>query len=127
MLARCAELYDHHPEHCTELHHCRELAAHGGDRHAQLALGLWFARMDGDGKRQAHGIAAVNFKRAIRWLTQAGEQGLADAWYALSRIYLKPEFSQRSVAEAQLYLERADDMDTMAWRLARMRAGVPGS
>jgi hypothetical protein len=58
-------------------------------------LGLWFARMDSEGKRQSAGIAAVNFKRAIRWLTQAGEQGLAEAWYALSRIYMKPEFSQR--------------------------------
>jgi TPR repeat protein len=93
-----------------QLQQCRELAACGGDRHAQLALGLWFARMDGDGKRQRHGIAAVNFKRAIRWLTLAGEQGLAEAWYALSRIYLKPEFSQRCVAEAQTYLERAAEL-----------------
>ncbi|MQA38682.1 hypothetical protein GEV02_11010 [Rugamonas sp. FT29W] len=121
LLARCAELYDHHPEHRAELHHCRELAAYGGERHAQLALGLWFARMDGDGKRQAEGIAAVNFKRAIRWLTQAGEQGLAEAWYALSRIYLKPEFSQRSVAEAQGYLERAADM---GHGLAQLECGM---
>ncbi len=110
LLARCAELLDGLPDHEADLRHCRELAAHGGDRAAQLALGLWFARMDGEGRRQANGIAAVNFKRAIRWLTLAGEQGLADAWYALSRIYLKPEFSQRSVAEAQGYLERAADM-----------------
>jgi len=99
------------------LHQCRELAAVSGDRNAQLALGLWFARMDGDGKRQNHGIAAANFKKAIRWLTQAGEQGLADAWYALSRIYLKPEFSQRCVAEAQSYLERAAEMGHCAAQL----------
>lgn len=117
LLARCAELFDGNTEHRDVLHHCRELAAHGGDRHAQLALGLWFARMDGDGKRQADGIAAVNFKRAIRWLTQAGDQGLAEAWYGLSRIYLKPEFSQRCVAEAQAYLERAADMGHCAAQL----------
>ena len=121
LLARCAALLDEeagrHAEFRDELHHCRELAAHGGDRQAQLALGLWFARMDGDGRRQVNGIAAVNFKRAIRWLTQAGEQGLADAWYALSRIYLKPEFSQRCVAEAQGYLERAADMGHCAAQL----------
>jgi len=117
LLARCAELFDSNSEHRDALHHCRELAAHGGDRHAQLALGLWFARMDGDGKRQLNGIAAVNFKRAIRWLTQAGDQGLAEAWYALSRIYLKPEFSQRCVAEAQAYLERAADMGHCAAQL----------
>jgi len=129
LLARCAELLgqndgdaaprnveSHHAEPhdrglCeAELRRCRELAAHGGERNAQLALGLWFARMDGDGKRQSTGIAAVNFKRAIRWLTLAGEQGLAEAWFALSRIYLKPEFSQRCVAEAQAYLERAAEM-----------------
>jgi len=109
LLARCAELLAP-SETDAELQQCRELAACGGDRNAQLALGLWFARMDGDGKRQSSGIAAVNFKRAIRWLTLAGEQGLAEAWFALSRIYLKPEFSQRSVAEAQTYLERAAEM-----------------
>ncbi|RZT05878.1 hypothetical protein SAMN05216319_4825 [Duganella sp. CF402] len=107
LLARCAELL---APSDAELQQCRELAAWGGDRNAQLALGLWFARMDGDGKRQSSGIAAVNFKRAIRWLTLAGEQGLAEAWFALSRIYLKPEFSHRCVAEAQTYLERAAEM-----------------
>ncbi|WP_373888208.1 hypothetical protein [Massilia sp. Root351] len=104
----------------TELH-CRELAAHGGDRTAQLALGLWFARMNREGERLREGIPAVNFKRAIRWLTQAGEQGLADAWFALSRIYIKPEFSQRSVSEAQACLERAADMGHSA---AQLECGI---
>ncbi|MBY0556720.1 MAG: hypothetical protein K2P77_05920 [Burkholderiaceae bacterium] len=114
LLSRCAELLEARADACdaaqAELLQYRELAAYGGDRQAQLALGLWFARMDGEGKRQPHGIAAANFKRAIRWLTLAGEQGLAEAWFALSRIYLKPEFSQRCVAEAQRYLERAAEM-----------------
>jgi TPR repeat protein len=127
LLARCAELLDPQ-QRDPQLEQCRELAAHGGERSAQLALGLWFARMDGEGRRQSNGIAAVNFKRAIRWLTLAGEQGLAEAWFALSRIYLKPEFSQRSVAEAQAYLERAAEMGhcgaqlecgTYAWRNRR--------
>ncbi|MYM80847.1 hypothetical protein GTP44_02575 [Duganella sp. FT50W] len=98
-------LQPHDPD--PDLPQCRDRAAQGGDRDAQLALGLWCARMDGSGRRLCHGIAAVNFKQAIRWLTLAGEQGLAAAWFALSRIYLKPEFSQRCVAEAQRYLERA--------------------
>ncbi|NYE63049.1 hypothetical protein FHW58_004271 [Duganella sp. 1224] len=109
LLSRCAALAPADGADAA-LHQCRELAAYAGERHAQLALGLWFARMDSDGKRLSHGIAAVNFKRAIRWLTLAGEQGLAEAWFALSRIYLKPEFSQRCVAEAQSYLERAAEM-----------------
>ncbi len=98
-----------------------ELAAYGGDRGAQLTLGLWFARMTCDGARVSDGIAAANFKRAIRWLTQAGEQGLADAWFALSRIYIKPEFSQRSVAEAQACLERAAGMGHSA---AQLECGI---
>lgn len=114
LLSRCAELLEARADACdaaqAELLQYRELAAYGGDRQAQLALGLWFARMDGAGRRLRQGIAAANFKRAIRWLTLAGEQGLAEAWFALSRIYLKPEFSQRCVAEAQRYLERAAEM-----------------
>lgn len=94
------------PAHPAQL----ERAAEAGDRAAQLALGLWLARMARDGSRLADGVVTVNFKRAVRWLTLAGEQGLADAWFALSRIYLKPEFSHRSVAEAQAYLERAAAM-----------------
>lgn len=116
LLARCAELLPASDVDSSQ-HQCCELAAYGGDRNAQLALGLWFARMDGEGKRCSHGIAAVNFKRAIRWLTLAGEQGLAEAWFALSRIYLKPEFSQRCVAEAQSYLERAAELGHAAAQL----------
>ena len=49
----------------------------------------------------------ANYKKAIRWLSQAAEKGEARASYALSRIFLKPEFSRRSVAEARKYLEMA--------------------
>ena len=87
-----------------------ELAAAEHDRHAQLAMGLRCARMGIDGRRIAGSGGAANFKKAIRWLTLAGEQGLPEAWYALSRIYIKPEFSQRNVADAQRYLERAAEM-----------------
>jgi TPR repeat protein len=96
-----------------------ELAAAEHDRHAQLAMGLRCARMGVDGRRIAGGGAA-NFKKAIRWLTLAGEQGLAQAWYALSRIYIKPEFSQRNVADAQRYLERAAEM---GYRDAQLECG----
>ncbi|HAT31796.1 MAG TPA: hypothetical protein DCW29_13360 [Janthinobacterium sp.] len=112
LLSRCAQAL----RHCgpgydgAEIQRFYELAAHGGDRAAQLALGLWLARMDAGGARTQVGAGTVNFKRAIRWLTQAGEQGLAEAWFALSRIYIKSEFSQRSVTQAQSYLERAADM-----------------
>lgn len=87
-----------------------ELGAYADDKSAQLALGLFFARMNEDGGRAFPGFGSANYKKAIRWLTVAGERGLAAAWYALSRIYLKPEFSQRNLADAQHYLERAAEM-----------------
>jgi uncharacterized protein len=126
LLARCAQAMAETDRpgdaaHQAERQRYCELAAYGGDRAAQLALGLWFARMTCDGARVSDGIAAANFKRAIRWLTQAGEQGLADAWFALSRIYIKPEFSQRSVAEAQACLERAAGMGHSA---AQLECGI---
>ncbi|WP_306391250.1 tetratricopeptide repeat protein [Telluria beijingensis] len=100
-----------------------ELAAAEHDGHAQLALGLRCARMRVDGRRctgAAGPTHVANFKKAIRWLTLAGEQGLAEAWYALSRIYIKPEFSQRNVADAQRYLERAAEM---GYRDAQLECG----
>jgi TPR repeat protein len=103
-----------------EVHAFWELAAAENDRHAQLAIGLWYARMQVDGTRIQGGTGAANFKKAIRWLLLAGEQGLAEAWYALSRIYLKPEFSQRNVADAQRYLERAAEM---GYEVAQLECG----
>ncbi len=132
LLARCAQLLVGglvtHGVAAAETQRFWELAAQESDRSAQMALGLWHARMVADGTRAEGGPVSANFKRAIRWLTMAGEQGLAEAWYALSRIYLKPEFSQRSVAEAQIFLERAAEMGhawaqlecgSNAWRARR--------
>ena len=108
LLSRCARALA--PTGGTESWQCCELAAHGGDRASQLELGLGYARMDAHGRRLAARNGAANFKRAVRWLTQAGEQGLAEAWFVLSRIYTKPEFSQRNVVEAHCCLERAADL-----------------
>lgn len=132
LLSRCARLVEAgsvpHDVGAQELHMFWELAAAEQDRHAQLALGLWCARMRVDGKRMPGNAGAANFKKAVRWLSLAGEQGLAEAWYALSRIYIKPEFSQRNVLEAQKYLERAAEMGyrdaqfecgNAAWRARR--------
>ena len=132
LLSRCARLIEAndvpHDVAPDELLKFWEIAAAEQDRHAQFALGLWCARMRVDGKRLPGSHGAANFKKAVRWLTQAGEQGLAEAWYALSRIYIKPEFSQRNVVEAQKYLERAAEMGyrdaqfecgNAAWRARR--------
>ncbi|GGY93648.1 SEL1-like repeat protein [Pseudoduganella plicata] len=100
----------------------------GGERAAQLALGLQWARMNRTGERVAPGAGAVSFKRAIGCLTRAGEQGEPDAWFALARIYVRSEFSQRSASEARACLERAAalghrvaqfECGMQAWRLRR--------
>jgi TPR repeat protein len=110
LLSRCAQALAEQEGAGDDLPRMRELAALGGDRTAQLALGLALARMNTDGDRVEHADGTVNFKRALRWLAQAGEQGLADAWFAMSRIYIRPEFSQRSLREAHACLEKAADM-----------------
>lgn len=100
---------------------CWELAAYAGERSAQLALGLWLARIDGSGVRAASTPGSAHYRKAIVWLTRAGEQGSADAWFALSRIYLKAEFSQRNLAEARRYLEHAAEMGHCS---AQLECGV---
>ncbi len=124
LLSRCARALSAQGALCSatadEVHQLWEVAANEHDRHAQMAVGLWHARMQADGKRVAVGAGSANFKKAIRWLALAGEQGLAEAWYALSRIYIKPEFSQRNVSDAQIYLERAAEM---GYRDAQLECG----
>lgn len=122
LLARCAQaMSGEEGADPQELLRLRSLAAQGGDRGAQLALGLHLARMNSEGDRVEPGSGTVNFKRALRWLAQAGEQGLADAWFAMSRIYIRPEFSQRSASEAHACLERAAGMGHSA---AQLECGI---
>lgn len=124
MLSRCAQALGTLPDapgQADEMRRLFELAASENDAQAQMAVGLWQARMQVDGKRIAVGAGSANFKKAIRSLALAGEQGLAEAWYALSRIYIKPEFSQRNVADAQRYLERAAEM---GYRDAQLECGA---
>lgn len=124
LLSRCAQLLDggavEHAVGADDVRRFWELAAAENDRDAQLAMGLWWARMRLDGHRTTQGSGSANFRKAIRWLALAGEQGLAEAWYALSRIYIKPEFSQRNVGMAQRYLERAAGM---GYRDAQLECG----
>jgi len=103
-----------------EVQQLLELGAYADDKIAQLSLGLFFARMSKDGDKAFCNCGSANYKKAIRWLNQAGERGLAAAWYALSRIYLKPEFSQRNLADAQHYLEHAAEMGHV---LAQLECG----
>jgi len=122
LLSRCAQVLALRDERDPdEVQLFWELAAQGGDEIAPFSLGLWLARMDESGARIKARAGAANFKKSVRWLTLAGEQGKAGAWYALSRIYMKPEFSQRSLADALRYLERAAEMGHAA---AQLECGV---
>lgn len=103
-------------------------ADNADERAAQLALGLQWARMDRTGERATPGVGSVSFKRAIGCLTRAGDLGEPDAWFALARIYMRTEFSQRSASEARACLERAAalghrvaqfECGMAAWRLRR--------
>lgn len=84
-----------------------KILADSGESKAQFSLGLWMARMDHTGAKVTAIPGVAHYKKAIRWLSQAAEQGLSAAWYAMSRIYLKPEFSRRCLSEARRHLEMA--------------------
>lgn len=108
------------------------MAAEGGSGDAQQAYGLWIARMDAHGARLTGVPGVAHYKKALRWLQLAAEQGSAVAWYAMSRIYLKPEFSRRSVTEARRLLEMAAlaghekaqlELGLVAWRARRVEPG----
>lgn len=122
LLTRCAHALMRTTEFdANEVQQFLELAAAADDKSAQLDLGLWYARMDSDGERTVVGAGSANYKKAIRWLTHAGERGLSEAWYALSRIYLKSEFSQRNLVDMQRHLEHAAEM---GHRAAQLECGV---
>ncbi len=130
VLARCAALMvkgDNVDR--AELELFLEAAAIGGDQQSCLTLGLWFGRMDAIGIRLPNCGGLANYKKALRWLSVAADYGIAQAWFAMSRIYLKPEFSQRNVGDAMRYLRKAADggygpaqfeLGLTAWRARRI-------
>jgi TPR repeat protein len=108
LLSRCAQALLRQPGMLSqEIVQFLELAAWARDRDAQYYLGLWFAKLDIDAVRLAGQARSAQYKKAIRWLTLAARQGHPEAWFALSRIYLKPECSQRNLADARTHLRRA--------------------
>jgi TPR repeat protein len=96
---------------------CLQIAANAGDAQAQLELGLLLAGMDARGRRLVRLPGRAVYKAALRWLKAASEQGLAEAAYAVSRIYSKPEFSQRSLELADEYLKRAAEAGHLSAQL----------
>lgn len=108
LLSRCAQALFNTGDFATnEVVRFWECAAQAGDRFAQYSLGLWFARMDGKGRRVTTIPGVASYKKSARWLSLAAAQGLGDAWYALSKIHPKLDCSQHNIAEMQRCLERA--------------------
>ena len=111
LLLRCGQLLaGEKNDNSEEVQTLWELAARNKNAEAAFLLGLRYARMDEKGQRTETGGGSTSFKKAIRWLTQAGELGLAKAWYALSLIYQKAEFSQRNIHISHHYLEKAANL-----------------
>ncbi|MBB3214231.1 hypothetical protein FHW67_003543 [Herbaspirillum sp. Sphag1AN] len=84
-----------------------ELAAIAGNIEAQLELGLLNAKLDRHGNRVFMELGLANFKKALHWLTVAGERGSSLAWHALARIYARSIYSQRNLDVSLQYLEKA--------------------
>lgn len=132
LLSRCAQAVFHTADfHASEVEQFWELAAQAGDRNAQFSLGLWLAKMNANGKHIAGIPRVVNYRKAIRWLTAAAEQGIVEAWYVISKIHHKPEFSQGSLTDAERYLEYAGEAGHLSAQLElgkrawRTRASIP--
>jgi TPR repeat protein len=132
-LSRCAKtMHDSGALDANEVERFWELAAQAGDKDAQFSLGIWCANMDENGERVVEPARKSNYKKAIHWLTRAGESGVAKAWYALFRICVRPNtgLAQLSVSDAQRFLERAAEaghvpaqleLGTTTWRGRRSK------
>jgi TPR repeat protein len=109
-LSHCAKImHDSGAFDASDVERFGELAAQAGDKDAQFSLGIWCANMDESGERLIGPTRKSNYKKSIRWLTRAGEGGVAKAWYVLYKICVRPNtgLSQFSASQAQRYLERA--------------------
>ncbi len=110
LLLRCGIALANTDGAIETVQHLWETAAAHRNAEAAYQLGLWFAKMDENGVRVQKGASSTSFKKAVKWLRQAGDQGSPKAWYALALIYQKAEFSQRSMADSLDYLETAGNL-----------------
>lgn len=95
-----------------------KLAALAGDKTAQYILGLCYAKMGINGRRDNSISLPLNYKNALHWLMKACQQEMAEAHYAISQLYLRTEFPKRNPSEAQQYLKRSAELGCPAAQLA---------
>jgi TPR repeat protein len=107
-------------------------SAQGGHVHAQYSLGTWYANLDEEAQAVHGSGRRSKYRQAVKWLTMACERGDPRAWYAMFRVYTKPNsgLCDHSAAQAGRWLERAAELGharaqfmlgAIAWRKRRSR------
>lgn len=98
--------------HAPKVEKLLDFAARAGDMHAQYALACWYATLDEDAQPIPEPGRRNNYRKAIHWLTVACEKGDARAWYAMFKIYTRPNSGlyQYRVEQAERWLERAAEL-----------------
>ena len=81
-------------------------AAELGLTSAKLTVGLRLAQFEGNKESKSN----ASLKKAAHWLALAAKDGDRDAWYALSEIYRRPQFSGYNANESDRCLDRAADL-----------------
>ncbi|WP_128112984.1 tetratricopeptide repeat protein [Polynucleobacter necessarius] len=76
---------------------------------AKLTLGLRLAQLDSN-ESAAEGKPNASLKKAAHWLELAAKDGDRDAWYALGKIYRRPQFSGYNATESDRCFDRAADL-----------------
>ena len=97
-------------------------AAEMGLTIARHTLGLQLAQLDGVyGSAPASNVASgavevdqgrsnASLKKAVYWLELAAKDGNCDAWFALGKIYRRPQFSGYNATESDRCFDRAADL-----------------
>lgn len=89
-----------------------DFAAQAGNLEAQYRLACWYATLDKDAQPIVQPGRRNNYKKAIYWMNKACEKGDGRAWYAMFKIYTRPNSGlyQYRIEQAERWLERAAEL-----------------
>lgn len=124
LAARCASaLLRTGAADAPEIEPFLQYAAGFGDPDAQYLLGCWCANLDEDGQIVVGSRRRNKFKKAIYWLALACEKADARAWYAMYKIYTRPNSGlyAHSLLDAERCIERSAEM---GYRVAQWELGA---
>ena len=77
---------------------------------AKLTLGLKLAQFGEMTTSDKVGKSNASLKKAAYWLELAAKDGDRDAWFALGKIYRRPQFSGYNASESDRCFDRAADL-----------------